>query len=144
MVKPASGRREVTWAEHRFLGDFAAPEPEEWHPTHSALPSNVDDPERAREHYSTLAEQLVALLHTRVPSVFEETPESLSDVDYQFWHEDFHRVFEQQEIDARAVPSIGAYLGQVLVRHLGGPGTALHTFAPGAPRLFPHPTLPRG
>ena len=61
----------------------------------------------------------MALLHTKVPSVFEATPESLSDVDYQFWHEDFPRVFERQFIDEHAVPA-GAYLGQVLVRNLGG------------------------
>jgi hypothetical protein len=80
----------------------------------------VDDPERAREHYSYLAERLVALLHTKVPSVFKATPESLTDVDYQFWHEEFPRVFERENIDSHAVPAIGAYLGQVLVRNLGG------------------------
>jgi hypothetical protein len=69
-------------------------------------------------HY--LAELLVALMHTKVPSVFEATPESLTDVDYQFWHEEFPRVFERENIDAHAVPAIGAYLGQVLVRNLGG------------------------
>ncbi|MGZ3461146.1 MAG: hypothetical protein ACXU86_21875, partial [Archangium sp.] len=98
------------------LNAYCPPEPEEWRPADSALPPDVDDPERAREHYSDLAERLVALLHTKVPSVFEETPESLSDVDYQFWHEDFPRVFERQHIDAHAVPAIGAYLGEVLVR----------------------------
>jgi hypothetical protein len=41
-------------------------------------------------------------------------------VDYQFWHEDFPKVFERQLIDEHAVPAIGAYLGQVLVRNLGG------------------------
>ncbi|HEX8536387.1 MAG TPA: hypothetical protein VF664_02910, partial [Cystobacter sp.] len=96
------------------------PELEEWRPAKAALPSDVADPERALEHYSYLAELLVALLHTKVPSVFQATPESLTDVDFQFWHEDFPSVFERENIDARAVPAIGAYLGQVLVRHLGG------------------------
>jgi len=71
-------------------------------------------------HYGDLSEHLVALLHTKVPSVFEETPLSLTEVDYQFWHEEFPRVFERYDIDAHAVPAIGAYLGQVLVRNLGG------------------------
>jgi len=35
-------------------------------------------------------------------------------------HEDFPRVFERQHIDEHAVPAIGAYLGEVLVRNLGG------------------------
>jgi hypothetical protein len=102
------------------FNDWRPPEPEEWRPADAALPSDVQDPERARERYSLLAEHLVALLHSKVPSVFEATPESLTDVDYQFWHEDFPRVFERHDIDAHAVPAIGAYLGQVLVRHLGG------------------------
>ncbi|HYO58572.1 hypothetical protein [Archangium sp.] len=107
----------------RKIAEFNAwrpPEPEEWRPADAALPPDVEDPERARAHYSYLAELLVALMHTKVPSVLEVTPESLTDVDYQFWHEDFPRVFERQNIDAHAVPAIGAYLGQVLVRNLGG------------------------
>ncbi|ATB43387.1 hypothetical protein CYFUS_008867 [Cystobacter fuscus] len=99
---------------------YQPPEPVEWRPADAALPPDVDDPEAAREHYSDLAEHLVALMHTKVPSVFEATPESLTDVDYQFWHEEFPRVFERQNIEAHAVPAIGAYLGEVLVRRLGG------------------------
>jgi hypothetical protein len=41
-------------------------------------------------------------------------------VDSHFWQEEFPRVFEREHIDAHAVPAIGAYLGEVLVRHLGG------------------------
>jgi hypothetical protein len=96
------------------------PEPQEWLPTEAALPPDMEDPERAREHYGDLAEHLVALLHTKVPSILEVTPESLTGIDFQFWHEDFPRVFERHHIDTYAVPAIGAYLGQVLVRHLGG------------------------
>ncbi|ATB42093.1 hypothetical protein CYFUS_007570 [Cystobacter fuscus] len=107
----------------RKIAEFNAyqpPEPEEWRPSDSALPPDVADSERALQHYSHLAEHLVALLHTKVPSVFAETPESLTDVDYQFWREQFPRVFEREKIDAHAVPAIGAYLGAVLVRNLGG------------------------
>jgi hypothetical protein len=102
------------------LNTYAPPEPDEWLPAHAALPLDVPDVKAALEHYSLLAEYLVALHHTQVPSVFEQTPESLSDVDLQFWLEDFPKIFERQLIDERAVPTIGAYLGEVLVRHLGG------------------------
>ncbi|WP_375770121.1 hypothetical protein NR798_04310 [Archangium gephyra] len=102
------------------LNTYQPPEPEEWLPASAALPSDVEDSERVRDHYGDLAEHLVALLHSKVPSVFGETPESLTDVDYQFWHEDFPTVFERHRIDTHAVPPIGAYLGQVLVRNLGG------------------------
>ena len=107
----------------RRIAEFNAwqpPEPEEWCPADSALPPDVDNPERAREHYSTLAEHLVALLHTEVPSVFEETPESLTDTDFYFWREEFPTSRLREAIDERAVPAIGAYLGEVLVRNLGG------------------------
>ncbi|OJH42388.1 hypothetical protein [Cystobacter ferrugineus] len=102
------------------LNAWQPPEPEEWLPATAELPSDVVDPERARAHYRYLAEHLVALLHTKVPSVFKATPESLTDVDYQLWHEEFPRVFEREKVDALAVPAMGAYLGEVLVRHLGG------------------------
>ncbi|WP_239576281.1 hypothetical protein [Archangium primigenium] len=97
---------------------WVPPEPEEWLPV--ALPADVEDVARAIDGYDDLAEGLVALLHTQVPSVFDATPASLTDVDEQFWVEYFPGMFPQERIDARAVPAIGAYLGQVLVRHLGG------------------------
>ncbi|HYO51362.1 MAG TPA: hypothetical protein VEU50_01050, partial [Archangium sp.] len=102
------------------LNAWQPPEPEEWLPADSALPPDVENPERVREYYGYLAEHLVALLHTQVPSVFKETPESLTDVDYQFWRENFPEVFERHKIDEHAVPAVGAYLGQALVRNLGG------------------------
>jgi len=102
------------------LNVYQPPEPEEWLPANAALPPDVPDTKAALEHYSLLAEHLVALFHTQVPSVFEETPESLTDVDFQFWLERFPEVFERHNIDQRAVPAVGAYLGQVLVRRLGG------------------------
>ncbi len=113
----ASHKRQRRIAE---LNAWQPPEPEEWLPADAALPSDVEDPERALEHYSYLAELLVALLHTEVPSIFEETPESLTDVDFYFWREEFPTSRLRENIDARAVPAIGAYLGEVLVRNLGG------------------------
>jgi hypothetical protein len=107
----------------RKIAEFNAwqpPEPEEWLPADVALPADVEDPERAREHYGYLAERLVALLHTEVPPVLKETPESLTDADFYFWREDFPRTRLREAIDEHAVPAIGAYLGEVLVRHLGG------------------------
>ncbi|HYO54988.1 hypothetical protein [Archangium sp.] len=113
----ASHERQRKIAE---LNAWQPPEPEEWRPADSALPPDVEDPERACEHYRYLAEHLVALLHTEVPSVFEATPESLTDADFYFWREEFPTSRLREAIDERAVPAIGAYLGQVLVRNLGG------------------------
>ena len=82
--------------------------------------STMPNPQASIEHYSLLAEYLVAMRHTEVPSLFQQTPESLTDVDFFLWVENFPETFERHLIDQRAVPSVGAYLGQVLVRHLGG------------------------
>ncbi len=115
-------RASVGKRQRRIAGFNAwqPPEPEEWLPADAALPPDVQDPERAREHYGTLAEHLVALLHSEVPSVLAATPESLTDADFYFWREEFPTSRPREAIDAHAVPAIGAYLGEVLVRNLGG------------------------
>jgi hypothetical protein len=115
--RTASHERQGRIAE---LNAWRPLEPEEWRPADSALPPDVEDQERALQHYITLAEHLVALLHSEVPSVFESTPESLTDADFYFWREEFPTSRLRESIDEHAVPAIGAYLGQVLVRHLGG------------------------
>jgi hypothetical protein len=115
--RAASHERQRRIAE---LNAWQPPEPVEWRPAHSALPPDVEDMERALEHYSTLAEHLVALLHSEVPTVFEATPESLTEADFYFWREEFPKSRLREAIDEHAVPAIGAYLGEVLVRNLGG------------------------
>ncbi|MFY0574121.1 hypothetical protein ACN28S_06945 [Cystobacter fuscus] len=102
------------------LNAWQPPEPEEWLPADAALPSDVENPARALQQYSLHAEQLVALLHSEVPSVFAATPESLTDADFYFWREEFPKSRLREAIDEHAVPAIGAYLGEVLVRNLGG------------------------
>ncbi|QRK13368.1 hypothetical protein JQX13_27035 [Archangium violaceum] len=102
------------------LNAWCPPEPEEWRPADSALPPDVENVERALQQYSLYAEHLVALLHSQVPSVFEATPESLTDADFYFWREEFPKSRLREAIDEHAVPAIGAYLGEVLVRNLGG------------------------
>jgi hypothetical protein len=94
-------------------------EPREWRPVDEALPPDVDE-ERALAQYSLHAERLVAMLHTEVPSVFEATPESLTDIDFYFWHEDFPKTRLRDALDKHVVPAVGAYLGEILVYTLGG------------------------
>jgi hypothetical protein len=107
----------------RKIAEFNAwrpPEPMEWLPADEALPSDVGDPERALEQYRLHAEHLVVMLHTEVPSVFKATPESLTDADFYFWREDFPKTRLREVILEHVVPAVGAYLGEVLVHHLGG------------------------
>ncbi|TQF09921.1 hypothetical protein FJV41_42170 [Myxococcus llanfairpwllgwyngyllgogerychwyrndrobwllllantysiliogogogochensis] len=97
---------------------FRPPVPDEWLPV--ALPSDVANPERVLESYGDLSEGLVAALHTKVPSLMDETAESITDLDFFFWREDFPEKYERQLIDGHTAPALGAYLGDVLVRRLGG------------------------
>ncbi|WP_342379817.1 hypothetical protein NVS55_09820 [Myxococcus stipitatus] len=100
------------------LNAFRPPDPEEWLPV--AFPSDVENPERLRDHYDDLSEGLVAALHTHVPSIMDETPESLTDLDFYFWRENFPKRYTRELIDSHTAPALGAYLGDVLVRRLGG------------------------
>ncbi|QAT83380.1 hypothetical protein EJ065_1782 [Corallococcus coralloides] len=100
------------------LNAFRPPVPEEWLPV--ALPSDVANPERVLESYGDLSEGLVAALHTQVPSITDETAESLTDLDFYFWREDFPERYTRELIDSHTAPALGAYLGDVLVRRLGG------------------------
>ncbi|AKF84751.1 hypothetical protein MFUL124B02_03880 [Myxococcus fulvus 124B02] len=100
------------------LNAFLPPEPEEWLPT--ALPPDVESPEPVLASYGALSEGLVAALHTKVPSITEETVESLTDLDFYFWRESFPERYERQLIDEHTAPALGAYLAAVLVRRLGG------------------------
>ncbi|MCK8499674.1 hypothetical protein [Myxococcus fulvus] len=111
----ALGERQRKIAE---LNAFRPPEPEEWLPV--ALPPDVEDPEHLLASYADLSEGLLAALHTKVPSVTAATPESLTDLDFYFWREDFPRRYERDLIDGHTAPALGAYLGDVLVRRLGG------------------------
>ncbi|RKH13539.1 hypothetical protein D7V97_05455 [Corallococcus sp. CA053C] len=100
------------------LNAFRPPEPEEWLPM--ALPSDVANPKRVLESYGDLSEGLVAALHTKVPSIMDETAESLTDLDFYFWRENFPERYTRELIDSHTAPALGAYLGDVLVRRLGG------------------------
>jgi len=102
------------------LNAWRPPEPEEWLPVDAALPPDVEDPERVIEHYNDLAAYLVAVLQFDVPSVLEATPESLTEADFYFWHDEFRTKCFREASEEQGVPALGAYLGDVLVRHLGG------------------------
>ncbi|CAM4419670.1 hypothetical protein [Corallococcus exiguus] len=100
------------------LNAFQPPEPEEWLP--AALPSDVASPAQVHSGYVDLTEGLVAALHTQVPSIFDATPESLTDLDFYFWRENFPERYKRDLIDSHTAPALGAYLGGILVKRLGG------------------------
>ena len=96
------------------------PEVDEWLPAEAAPPPDGMSLDVAHRAYAELAENLVVILHSKVPSVFEETPESLTDVDLHLFYQCFPERFDRKNVDAVATPAAGAYLGRVLVQRLGG------------------------
>jgi len=99
---------------------YRPPEVSEWLPRSSAPSSDVPDAAAQVERYRTLhAERLVALVHTEHPEVFEGGPESLPLIDRYLWEKDYHRHRTVAEMEP-LVLAVGAYLGEVMVHHLGG------------------------
>jgi hypothetical protein len=93
----------------------------EWLPAHQ-VHSDVEDSARKIAFYETMAESLIAVLHTEVDSVLSQTPGSIIQVDDYVLRERWAEFAEYMPTDKRAklVPMLGGYLGEMLVKHLGG------------------------
>ncbi|HYO51844.1 hypothetical protein [Archangium sp.] len=99
---------------------FVPPPVSERLPSFDAPPADVEDPLAAIRLYEGFhAERLTALLHKDLPEVMAQTPDTLAAVDeyaeQHHWAATMPEVFEQD-----CVPMLGAHLGLLLVRHLGG------------------------
>jgi len=79
--------------------------------------ADIDDPEAEVEAYEHAAEHLVALLHDKVPAVGSFTPAELPALDAYFWHH--HRAMTTDQLES-LIGAVGGYLGELLVRRLGG------------------------
>jgi hypothetical protein len=111
------GERQSKTAE---LNRYRPPEVSEWRPADQLLKSDVENLEETLDEYGIFAEKLAALLHKEVPSVMEESPASLPLIDYHFWHFKYAEEFTREDIETDLVPAVGAYLGDVIIRNLGG------------------------
>ncbi|MGZ3457879.1 MAG: hypothetical protein ACXU86_05160 [Archangium sp.] len=98
---------------------YHPPPVSEWLPASQQLWPDVPDVRTAIELYEGIyAEQLLALLHTEVPSVMDRSPESLPRIDWNSWRMARSWRFSLDK-SSRVVP-LGAYLGMLLVDGLGG------------------------
>ena len=93
---------------------------DEWLPAKAAHPSDEADAVAARSFYVDLADRLTVFLAPDVPTVFSGSPEALTTIDYRLYDEDFPGVFAREKLDRLLTPALGAYLGEVIVKHLGG------------------------
>ncbi len=102
------------------LNRYHPPPPSEWLPLHQAPPPDVPDVSEAiRLYEQEYADQLAVLLHSEVPSVMDSSPESLLEIDYFLWWRGWGSQLPEAEREI-FITSLGAYLGLVLVRRLGG------------------------
>jgi hypothetical protein len=109
-------RKEIERYNH-----YRPPPVAEWLPTHE-VQADVEDPASKIAFYEVQAEGLIAALHTQIPSVLGQEPGSILEVDdyveRERWAE-FQEYMPPFKRD-RLVPMLGGYLGELLVKHLGG------------------------
>ncbi|MBN1209485.1 MAG: hypothetical protein JXB05_31830 [Myxococcaceae bacterium] len=100
---------------------YRPPPVSEWRPAHEVQP-DVEDPARKIAFYEVQAESLIAVLHCELPSVLSQEPGSIIEVDdyvgRERWAESMASMPPEKQV--RLVPMLGAYLGELLVKHLGG------------------------
>jgi len=101
------------------LNALQLPQIDEWLPAYAQLPSDVPHPEEFLQAYREWADVLSVMLHPDVQPSFKASPDALTDIDYRLWWETFPEFYDRELIDGRLFPSIGAYLGTLMLRHLG-------------------------
>jgi hypothetical protein len=122
---------------------FRPPPVSEWLPAHQ-VQSDVEDPARKIGFYETMAEGLIAVLHTQIDSALSETPGSIIEVDDYVLRERWAEFYEHMSLDQRArlVPMLGAYLGELLIKHLNGRWVPRNSLLEAAVVVGPRAWLP--
>jgi hypothetical protein len=84
--------------------------------------SDAEDPARKIAFFEVQAEGLIAVLHTQIDSVLGQEPGSIIEVDDYVMRERWaaSQEYMPQSKRDRLVPMLGAYLGELLIKHLGG------------------------
>lgn len=111
----------ISWRQRKIaeLNAYRPPEPEEWLPASAALVSDVRGEDATLQRYVELAGRLYDFLFGAVKSISDATPGSLTELDIYFLSNNF-LAHALPEVLEHMVPSIGAHLGQVLAKNLGG------------------------
>jgi hypothetical protein len=98
---------------------YVAPPVDDWRAS-AEVASDVPEPELAIEDYDMAAEHLIALLHDKIDGIGRFSPDTLPMIDAYFYRANYPARFDRADIDADLVPALGAYVGEVLRRRLGG------------------------
>ncbi|HYO56201.1 hypothetical protein [Archangium sp.] len=100
------------------LNAWRSPEVDEWRSFETALPPDVESPARELVRYRRqLPKQLLEKMYlTELPI----EPASLPRIDGYFWSHAYMYQYGQEHLVRFLAPMAGAFLGEVLVRSLGG------------------------
>ncbi|HEU4387903.1 MAG TPA: hypothetical protein VFV34_08915 [Blastocatellia bacterium] len=92
----------------------------EWRPASEAPSPDVDDVEATVRTYRNEAEDFISGFHDEIENLISGEPDSLRRIDAHFVAMDYWRKHDVARLEQLFVPSLGAYLGTVLERSLGG------------------------
>jgi hypothetical protein len=98
---------------------YVPPPVDECRPAAGVTP-DVPDPDMAIEDYEMAAEHLIALLHDKIEGIGKFSPDTLPAIDAYFYRSNYPARFARDDIETDLVPALGAYVGEVLRRRLGG------------------------
>lgn len=100
------------------LNAYRSPEVDEWRPCEAALPPDVERPAREMLRYRReLPNRLLEKIHR---TELRLEPATLPQIDFHFWKNAKNYAFGQSHLVRWLAPLAGAFLGEVLVRSLGG------------------------
>jgi hypothetical protein len=99
---------------------YRPPPVSEWMPLQQAPGSDVEDVEAALAEYSADAEGVVAIWYKEVPELWDGGPDSITPLDKHLWQFRYGTWPNREALEKRLLPCVGAYLGEVMVNHLGG------------------------
>lgn len=102
------------------FNDYRPPEITECVPATVALPADVNDTAAAVDSFHRQGETFVAGFHSEIQDLVAAEPDSLPWVDLHFYFRDYRRDTDQATLEQLMVPTLGAHLGNVLERFLGG------------------------
>ena len=118
LITSAIGPAERSAAIRRWNA-YVPPPVDDWRPA-VEVTSDVPEPDLAIEDYDMAAEHLIALLHDKIDGIGRFSPDTLPMIDAYFYRANYPARFDRADIDADLVPALGAYVGEVLRRRLGG------------------------
>ncbi|HWK90619.1 MAG TPA: hypothetical protein VNP72_11590, partial [Longimicrobium sp.] len=93
---------------------------DEWHRAAAAPPPDVPDAEAAIGGYREMADRFVAGFHEQIAGLMEADPGTLPAIDVFFHQRDFAEFQDRETLERLFVPTLGAYLGLLLVNFLDG------------------------